>query len=48
MKTNQTYSILFLINRQRMIKGEVSIYVRITINGQRAAISLKRYIDPKM
>lgn len=41
-------SILFLIRRNSKLKnGESPIFLRVTINGQRLDISLKRSIDSK-
>lgn len=47
MNSFNTFSLLFYIRTDRKNKeNEASIYMRITINGQRAEISTKRYIDP--
>lgn len=46
MKTNQTFSILFWINRAKIRNGTVPIYCRVTVNGKRAEISIKRSIEP--
>jgi len=44
-----TFAILFFIRRTSKLKnGESPILVRITINGKRADISLKRSIDAKL
>jgi Phage integrase SAM-like domain/Arm DNA-binding domain len=42
----QTYSALFWLNKARLRNNEVPIFLRITINGKRAEISLKRSIEP--
>lgn len=43
-----TYNLLFFIRKERVNKhGEAPIYLRITINGKRAEIALKRFIDSK-
>lgn len=46
MKTNQNYSIRFLIKPGKTKSAKAPIYCRITINGKRAEISLKRFIEP--
>lgn len=46
MKTNHTFSILFWINKSKMNNGTAPIYVRITVNGKRVELSLKRSIVP--
>jgi hypothetical protein len=44
-----TFAILFFIRRTSKLKnGESPLFVRITINGKRADISLKRSIDSKL
>lgn len=47
MKTNHTFSILFWINKSKMNNGAAPIYARITVNGKRAEVSLKRSISPE-
>ena len=43
-----TYSILFYLKDKRLDKnGKASIYVRITVDGRRAALSLKRKVAPE-
>jgi hypothetical protein len=43
----KTFSILFMIRRgQLLINHEAPIYMRITIDGERAEISIKRSVDP--
>lgn len=44
MKTSSTFSILFWVNFSRIKNKKASIYVRITVNGKRATISLKRKV----
>ncbi|PHS05460.1 MAG: hypothetical protein COA88_12285 [Kordia sp.] len=44
MKTTSTFSILFWLNSARMKNEKGLIYARITVNGVRAVISLKRKI----
>ncbi|MBD1262274.1 site-specific integrase [Maribacter polysiphoniae] len=44
MKTSSTFSILFWADFSRVKNNQVSLYARITVNGKRAVISLKRKI----
>lgn len=44
MQTNNTFSIIFFTRKSRNAKNQVSIYVRITVNGKRSEISLKRNV----
>ena len=44
MKTSSTFSILFWADFSRAKNDQASIYARITVNGQRATISLKRKV----
>lgn len=46
MNTNQNYTILFWINKSKQSKGKAPIYCRITVNGRRSEISMKRSIEP--
>ncbi len=47
MDSYTTYNLLFFIRKERTNKhGEAPIYLRITINGKRAELALKRFIDP--
>jgi hypothetical protein len=46
MKTNQNYSIRFLIKSGKTKSAKAPIYCRIAVNGKRAEISLKRFIEP--
>lgn len=46
MKTNQNYSLQFLVRTAKSKNGKAPIYCRINLNGKRAEISLKKYIDP--
>ena len=42
-----TFSILFFIKKSKLNKKqEAPIYLRITVNGERAETSIKRRIDP--
>ena len=47
MKTNQTFTILFLLYKGKMRNGKAPIYCRITVNGKRAQFSTKRSIKPE-
>lgn len=43
----RTFSIMFMIRRARTLKNqEVPIYMRITVDGERAEISIKRSVNP--
>lgn len=44
MKKSSTFSILFWVNLSRIKDEKASVYARITVNGKRANISLKRKI----
>ena len=44
MKTSITFSILFWLKLSKAKNGEALIYARITVNGKRVEISLKRKI----
>ena len=44
MNNNQTFSILFWIERRRLENGHVPLNARITVNGKRADISTQRKI----
>jgi len=43
MQTSKTFSIHFWLNMAKKKNGIAPIYARITVNGKRAEISLKRY-----
>lgn len=45
MRTSTTFSVLFWVYGKRVIKDQVNIYVRITLNGKRVNVSLKRKIN---
>jgi integrase/recombinase XerD len=47
MKSIHTFSILFWINRAKLNDGKAPIYARVTVDGKRAEISLKRTIEPE-
>ena len=43
----KTFSIMFMIRRSQLLKNqEAPIYMRITVDGERAEISTKRSVDP--
>jgi integrase/recombinase XerD len=44
MKSQNTFAILFWVSSTRIKDGQVSVYVRITVNGKRVNISLKRKV----
>ena len=44
MQTNSTFSIIFFTRKPRGFSNEFSIYARITVDGQRSEISLKRNV----
>lgn len=44
MQTNSTFSIIFFTRKSRSVIGKLSIYARITVNGKRSEISLKRTV----
>ncbi len=47
MRTSTTFSILFWIYSKRAKNNQTDIYVRVTVNGKRANISLKHKVDVK-
>ena len=44
MQTNSTFSIIFFTRKSRSVTNKLSIYARITVNGKRSEISLKRSV----
>ncbi|MFS4457452.1 Arm DNA-binding domain-containing protein [Maribacter sp. 2304DJ31-5] len=44
MKTKSTFTVIFFTRKSRSNPNQLSIYVRVTVNGKRAEISLKRNI----
>ena len=44
MKTSATFSILFWLKQSKAKNGDAPLYARLTVNGKRAEISLKRKI----
>ncbi|MEE9361441.1 MAG: site-specific integrase [Cellulophaga sp.] len=45
MKTKSTFTIIFFTRKSRSNSKQLSIYARITVNGKRSEMSLKRSID---
>lgn len=45
MRTQSTFSVLFWIYSKRAIENQTAIYARISINGRKLNISLKRKVD---
>jgi hypothetical protein len=45
MKSKHTFTVIFFTRKSRSVPNQLSVYVRITVNGQRAEISLKRYVS---
>ncbi|NMH86043.1 site-specific integrase [Flavivirga algicola] len=45
MKTKSTFAVIFFTRKSRSNLNHLSIYVRITVKGKRAEMSLKRSID---
>ncbi len=45
MKTSQTFTILFWINKSRSANNLAELYARVTVNGKRTNIGLKRKVD---
>lgn len=45
MRTSSTFSILFWIYASRAVNDQTNIYVRLTLNGQRVNVSLKRKVN---
>lgn len=47
MKSKHTFTVIFFTRKSRSVTNQLSIYVRITVDGKRAEISLKRNIPSK-
>ncbi|MCM4161687.1 site-specific integrase [Antarcticibacterium flavum] len=47
MNSQQTFRILFWLNKSKAKDIRLPIYARVTVNGRRAEISLARYCDPE-
>ncbi len=46
MKATQTFSILIWVNKAKMTDNEAPIFARVTVDGKRSEISLKKKIAP--
>ena len=46
MKTTNTFGVQFIIRTKKNDPLKALIYARITVNGKRLEVSLKRTIDP--
>jgi len=44
MRSNNTFSILFYVKKHRVNSGEAPIYIRITVDGKRVDLSIKRKV----
>ncbi len=47
-KANQTFSILFWINKQRSKNGRAAIYLRLTINNKRIELATHQYTSSNL
>lgn len=47
MQTSNTFSVVFFTRKSRSKPQELSIYARITVNGKRSEISLKRHVQQR-
>lgn len=45
MRTSNTFAVHFWLNAAKQNKGKIPLYARVTVNGKRAEISLKRSIS---
>lgn len=45
MRTSSTFSILFWVYGKRAVNNKANIYIRVTLNGKRVNISLKRKVN---
>ncbi len=49
MKSNQTFSIIFWMNKSKPnYEGKCPLWCRVTVNGERAEISIKQNIEPEL
>ncbi|MEM0942278.1 MAG: Arm DNA-binding domain-containing protein [Bacteroidota bacterium] len=46
MKTTQTFSILIWANKAKATQAGLPLFARITVDGRRAEVSLKRKVAP--
>mgnify|MGYP003630712509 FL=1 len=47
MKAKNTFAVVFFTRKPRSVPNQLSIYVRITVDGKRSEISLKRNVASK-
>ena len=47
MQTNNTFSVVLFTRKSRSKQQELFVYARITVNGKRSEISLKRHVQQK-
>lgn len=47
MKSSHTFTILFWINKSRIIDGKAELFARVTVDGRRTNLGLKRKIEIK-
>ena len=47
MKTSHTFTILFWINKSRIIDGKAELFARVIVDGRRTNLGLKRKIEIK-
>ena len=47
MKNNQKFSILIWLNKPKAKEGRYPLYIRISVDGQKAAIATRHYINPR-
>ncbi|WP_235856411.1 Arm DNA-binding domain-containing protein [Flagellimonas oceanensis] len=47
MKAKNTFAVVFFTRKSRSVPNQLSIYVRITVDGKRSEISLKRNVASK-
>jgi hypothetical protein len=46
---NKTFSVLFILRKPKnYVKGEMPVYMRLTIDGARTEFATKRKVDPKI
>lgn len=44
MRARSTFALLFWVNTSRVKNNQVTVYLRITVNGKRVNINLKRKV----
>lgn len=45
MKSSHTFTILFWINKSRIVDCKAELFARVTVNGRRTNLGLKRKIE---